>query len=149
MEDLLEQVATWHRHPTVRVLRIIVRVVAILIIIIIKILLSLIFTLRLLGAGVGLTRYAHAGFFHLCFHLFDIVFQFIVFSLHLYQMLDQDDSMVQWHRFLLFFRLDDLCDSFLLLLCQYGVPKSLMLHLIRRLVLDYLHMLTQADELVG
>ena len=99
----------------------------------------------MLSVGVGLTWYTHTGFFHLGFHLLDVALQFIVFCLHLYQMLDQDYSMVQWHRFLLLLRLDDTRDSLLLLLGQLGVSKSLMLHNIGRLVLDNLHVLAQAD----
>ena len=92
-----------------------------------------------------LTWYTHASFFHLGFHLFDVALQLVILRLHLYQMLDQDYSMVQWHRFLLLLCVDDACDPLFLLPCQLGVAKSLMLHLIGRLVLDNLHVLTQAD----
>ena len=102
----------------------------------------------MIADGSRLLECLKARFLHLGCHLFDMVLQLVILSLYLHQMLDQDYGMVQRHRFLLLFCLDDTGDSLFLLFRQNDIPKSLSC-LIVWLVLDNLHVLSQTDQLVG
>ena len=85
-------------------------------------------------------------------HFLDVALKLQVLCLHLHQVLDKDESVVQWHRLPRLLGLNQLSDSLFLNGGQAPRPESLML---ARLILicwlrpDHFDILSEAHDLAG
>ena len=97
MENLLEQIATWDGRRVVRVLRVIVRRVLIVILNLLHAGASSSFLLNFIAGVTFLAWHFQVGFSHLRLQFFDVALELEVFCLHLHEVLDKDNGVVQRH----------------------------------------------------